>query len=83
MKLNTIDQVYEDPQVLHRGMLQEVVHGRAGRIKLTGNPVKFSDTPTEMRLPPPSRGEHTKEILRELGYSDEDLARLRAEGVIC
>jgi crotonobetainyl-CoA:carnitine CoA-transferase CaiB-like acyl-CoA transferase len=81
--INTIDQVFADPQVLHRGMVQEVEHPTAGRVKLVGVPVKFSETPGEIRLPPPVLGEHTDEVLGQiLNLGGDELAALRSEGVI-
>eukprot|EP01116_Phalansterium_solitarium_P006138 TRINITY_DN18443_c0_g1_i1.p1 TRINITY_DN18443_c0_g1~~TRINITY_DN18443_c0_g1_i1.p1 ORF type:complete len:491 (-),score=130.88 TRINITY_DN18443_c0_g1_i1:329-1801(-) len=80
--VNSMAQVFSDPQVLHRKMVEEVDHPTAGRIKLAGIPVKFSGTPGSIRLPPPLLGQHTADVLRSLlGYSDADLVRLRAEGV--
>lgn len=80
--INTIDQVFRHPQVLHRRMLEEVDHPTAGRIKLVGIPYKFSETPLAIRRHPPTLGEHTEEVLRELGYSPAEVAALRAEGAI-
>ena len=81
--INTIDQVFADPQVLHRGMVQEIEHPTAGRVKLVGVPVKFSRTPGEIRLPPPVLGEHTDEVLGQmLDLGGDELAALRSEGVI-
>jgi crotonobetainyl-CoA:carnitine CoA-transferase CaiB-like acyl-CoA transferase len=81
--INTVDQVFQDPQVLHRGMAQEIEHPTAGRVKLVGIPVKFTATPGEIRLPPPLLGQHTDEVLTGLlGLSPQDLAVLRSDGVI-
>ncbi|MFQ6081374.1 MAG: CaiB/BaiF CoA transferase family protein [Candidatus Bathyarchaeia archaeon] len=80
--VNTLDRIVSDPQVLHREMLVEVDHPTAGRIMLTGIPVKLSETPGKIISPPPLLGQHTEEILRELGYSDEDIRKLREEGAI-
>ncbi|MFQ5916067.1 MAG: CaiB/BaiF CoA transferase family protein [Nitrospinota bacterium] len=81
--VNTIDRVFQDPQVLHRGMVQEVDHPKAGRIRLTGVPVKFSETPAEVRIPPPVLGEHTEEVLRDLlGYDEGRIDSLRKRGVV-
>ncbi|HEU5321056.1 MAG TPA: CoA transferase [Methylomirabilota bacterium] len=75
--INTVDQVFADPQVLHRGMVQTVQHPTAGALRLVGIPVKFSDSPGEIRRPPPRLGEHTAAVLREwLGLSDAELAAL-------
>ena len=78
----TIDKIFSDPQVLHRQMMKELDHAKAGKIKVTGIPVKLSDTPGEVKTPPPFLGEHTQEVLKELGYSDGDLGKLRQEKVI-
>jgi crotonobetainyl-CoA:carnitine CoA-transferase CaiB-like acyl-CoA transferase len=81
--INTVDQVFQDPQVLHRGMVQEVEHPTAGRVKLVGIPVKFSATPGTIALPPPLLGQHTDEVLGGLlGLDAAALAALRSEGAI-
>ncbi len=81
--VNTIDKTLQDPQVLHRNMVEEVDHPTAGRVKLTGLPVKFSETPAEIRLPPPTLGLHTDEVLQNvLGYDGGRIASLRSGGVI-
>jgi crotonobetainyl-CoA:carnitine CoA-transferase CaiB-like acyl-CoA transferase len=68
--------------VLHRNMLVEISHPKAGRIKQIGVPIKFSETPGEARTPAPDMGEHTEAILEGLGYNRERIERLRKEGVI-
>lgn len=78
----TVDKVFSDPQVLHREMLKEIDHPVAGRIKVTGVPVKLSDTPGGVKTAPPVLGEHTQEILSELGYSNKDIEGLRQGKVI-
>lgn len=77
-----ISEVFSDPQTLHRQMRVEVEHPRAGRVTVTGVPVKFSDTPGSVRTPPPLLGQHTRAVLRELGYTDEDVVRLEREGAV-
>jgi succinate--hydroxymethylglutarate CoA-transferase len=64
-------------------MLQEVDHPTAGKIKLVGIPVKYSDAEAAIRRPPPLLGQHTREILSEvLGYEDARIEKLKAAGVI-
>jgi crotonobetainyl-CoA:carnitine CoA-transferase CaiB-like acyl-CoA transferase len=81
--LNDIDQVFEDEQVRHRGMRQEILHPTKGATPIVANPLKFSETPVQYGRAPPSLGEHTTEILREvLGIEESDLGDLIAQGVI-
>lgn len=81
--INNVKEVFEDPQVLHRGMILEMPHPKAGKIRVAGIPVKYSETKAEARLHPPLLGEHTEEILKEyLGYGDETILHLKKEKVI-
>jgi crotonobetainyl-CoA:carnitine CoA-transferase CaiB-like acyl-CoA transferase len=75
--INTLDQVYEDPQVLARGMKREMPHPTAGTVPIASSPLKFSDSPVEYRRPPPMLGEHTEQVLSEkLGLSAEEILAL-------
>jgi crotonobetainyl-CoA:carnitine CoA-transferase CaiB-like acyl-CoA transferase len=81
--INTIDEVFADPQVLHRQMLVEIDHPTIGKLKMTGLPAKYSDTKPSIRLAPPLLGQHTQEILKDLlGYTDEQIKQLKEENVI-
>ena len=81
--INTIQQVFEEPQVKARGMKIELDHPLAGKVPLVASPMRFSATPLEFKAPPPTLGQHTDEILRDvLDMRDADIARLRAEGII-
>ena len=77
-----IDEVFQDPQVLHQEMLLEMDHPRAGKIKTLGFPVKLSQTPAQLKGPPPYMGQHTEEVLQELGYSPREVEIMRKEGGI-
>ncbi len=81
--VQTIDQVFQAPQVLHRNMLMEVEHPTAGKVRMAGIPVKFSVTPASVRIPPPLLGEHSGEILKDwLGLSAKAVEELKREKVI-
>jgi formyl-CoA transferase len=80
--INTIDQVFADPQVRHLGLVQSVRSHERGEVELVGQPILMDRTPSRIRTPPPTIGEHTEEILRELGYDDRQIADLRAAEVL-
>jgi crotonobetainyl-CoA:carnitine CoA-transferase CaiB-like acyl-CoA transferase len=80
--VNDFQGAFSDPQVLHREMVFEVDHPTEGHLKQVGFPIKFSETPGRVRLPSPGYGEHTGEVLKELGYADEKIKDLGKSGVI-
>ena len=82
--VNTIDKVFQDPQVRARGMKIAMDHPKAGGpIPLIGSPIKMSRTPVEYRHAPPTLGQHTDEVLHEvLGMGDAEIAGLRQAGVV-
>jgi crotonobetainyl-CoA:carnitine CoA-transferase CaiB-like acyl-CoA transferase len=77
-----LQQVFADPQVLHNRMVLEHEHPRAGRRRLLGFPLKLSHAPMSIRLPAPGLGEHTDELLAELGYPQPLIETFRREGVL-
>jgi crotonobetainyl-CoA:carnitine CoA-transferase CaiB-like acyl-CoA transferase len=76
------EEMVQDPQVLAREMVVEVHHPRYGAVKQFGQPIKLSDTPGRARTPAPATGEHTDEVLRELGMGAADIAALRNKQVV-
>jgi len=70
--VRTVAEALADPQVAAREMIIPLEHAVAGPIRVLGTPLKFSDTPASIRLPPPALGQHTRAILRELGFASED-----------
>jgi formyl-CoA transferase len=81
--INTVAQVFEEPQVLARGMKIELPHAVAGKVSLVGSPMKFSETPIVHEVPPPALGQHTDEILTKvLKKTTEQVAALKAQGIV-
>src|ERR1700690_1485730 len=83
--VNTIDQVFADPQVRSRDMQIAMPHPLAakGEVDLIGNPIKYTATPVAYRRAPPYLGQHTDEVLGEvLKLSQAEIAELRSGGVI-
>ena len=81
--IQTIDQVVRDPQVVHRGMIQEITHPKAGTIPIANTPVRMSRSESGIKGPPADFGEHTADVLAELlGIEADDVTRLVERGVI-
>lgn len=81
--VNELHEVFADPQVREREMVVYMQHPQRATIPLLANPIRLSETPIQYRLRPPDLGEHTDEILSDmLGYSADQLARLRTDGAI-
>jgi len=78
-----LEQVFEDPQVQHRGVAIEVPHPLAGTVRICTNPIKFSETPIKDYTAPPIQGQHNDEVFKGLlGLDDAELQRLKAGGII-
>ncbi len=81
--INSLKEVFEEPQVKARGMLQQLPHATVGTVPQVVSPMKFSGTPLEFPAGPPTLGQHTDEVLRDmLGRSPQQIAALRASGCI-
>jgi crotonobetainyl-CoA:carnitine CoA-transferase CaiB-like acyl-CoA transferase len=80
--INDLGEVFADPQVRARDMVSTLAHPLAGSVNLVASPIKLSATPAQARRAPPLLGQHTDEVLAELGLSAEDRAGLRARGVV-
>jgi succinate--hydroxymethylglutarate CoA-transferase len=82
--VNSIEKAFAHPQTVARGMVQDwdTEHTVSGKIKLIGSAVKFSETPSRVRRGPPLLGEHTDEVLHELGIDARKVQELRKEGIV-
>jgi formyl-CoA transferase len=76
-----MDQVFEEPQIKHLNMVKDVVSKHQGPQRMVGQPVQLERTPSTIARSAPRRGEHTEEILKEIGVQAEDLTRLKSTGV--
>ena len=80
-RINNLKEVFEEPQVKHLGILRKVTSKHLGEQVLMGQPVTLERTPSTIARAAPKRGEHTEEILAEIGYDRDELQRLKAAGV--
>lgn len=76
--INTVDEALNDAQTYARGMIVQLEHPALGIARSIGNPIQFSETPVSYRLPPPLLGEHTLQVLKELGYSEDEARAMSA-----
>ena len=81
-EINSIDEVFNNPQIRHLGIAQKVNSTERGEIELVGQPIDMSRTPSSLSLPPPTCGEHSDEILGNLGLDDSEISSLRAADII-
>ena len=81
--INTIDQVFADPQAVHRGLRMDLPHTEAGTVPQVANPIRYSRTPLQYRAGPPVLGEHTEAVLtQDLGLDDRRIAELKQRRVL-
>jgi crotonobetainyl-CoA:carnitine CoA-transferase CaiB-like acyl-CoA transferase len=80
--INSVPEVLEDPQVVARQMVRRVPHPLGVEVPLVSSPMRFADAPLRPRVAPPLLGQHSDDVLQGLGYTDNDIQALRANGVI-
>ena len=80
-KVLHLDEAFKDPQVVHRKMVTEFDDAKKGKMKLLSSPIKMSETPPDIRKAPADFGEHTEEVLKELGFQEIEMAEKRRGGV--
>ena len=80
--LNTLEEAFQDPQVRQFGFPIEVEHPKMGKMRMVGSGVVLSRPPAAIHMPPPTLGEHTSEILEQLGYDGKAIEKLREKGIV-
>ena len=81
-EINTIDKVFGNPQVKHLGIARGMISQERGASKIVGQPIIMSESSAEIRRPPPKKGQHTNEILLELGFSQDEILDFNRKGTI-
>jgi crotonobetainyl-CoA:carnitine CoA-transferase CaiB-like acyl-CoA transferase len=81
-EINSIDKVFDNPQVKHLGIARDMVSQERGPTQVVGQPIMMSDARSDIAVPPPTPGQHTSEILQELGFTEADISAFREAGAI-
>ena len=77
-----VPKVFADPQVRHMQIRAEVSHPRLGKLGLINQPIKLSRTPAKLATATPERGEHTQEVLQEIGFTKNDVDEFKSKGIV-
>lgn len=80
--INSVEEMFEDPQIKALDMLRTMTHTKAGEVKIQDLPWQMTETHSGVRLPPPALGEHTTQILSENGFSTQEISKLMADGIV-
>ncbi len=80
--INTLQETFENEQVVARAMRFDLPHPAAGSVPMVRNPIRYSATQLEYHRPPPMLGQHTREVLAQLGYSDAEIDGLKSQGIL-
>ena len=81
-RINNVEEMFADPQVQHLGIAQDIETKAFGATQMMGQPVTLSRTPSSLAQRPPERGEHTSEVLADLGFSAEEIDDLSSRNII-
>jgi crotonobetainyl-CoA:carnitine CoA-transferase CaiB-like acyl-CoA transferase len=81
-RINNIKEMFDDPQVQHLGIAQDIETNAFGATQMLGQPVTLSRTPSSLAQRPPERGEHTSEVLLDLGYNEKEISNLTNQNII-
>ncbi len=81
-EINSIDKVFESPQIKHLGMAKDIVSHERGPTQLVGQPIVLSRTDSSIKHPPPTYSQHTDDILADLGYSADEIAEMHGNGTV-
>ena len=81
-RIRTVAEVCTNPQLTERGKVVDRPHPTAGTVRMIGQPIELSDTPAHIETAPPLLGEHTDDVLRDAGYTDDEIHTFREDGVV-
>ncbi len=80
--INNLEDVFADEQIKHRGLVRDLDHPLSGKVPQVATPIKYSKTDLEYKTPPPMLGQHTDDVLFELGLTEEAIQALKGKGIV-